>query len=124
MPRTVDVVAAITATLHDGTSMIVLNEGRTVRVAEGSVDFLRKRGAIRDEDPDERAPASPFDHDGDGRPGGDLPDDPPALTGKTKAELIAIAAAEGVEVDDSWTKAAIVDAIEAERGAGEDPPPA
>ncbi len=42
----------------------------------------------------------------------------PSLTGKTKADLLKIAAAEGVDADDSMTNAAIVSAIEAVR-AGE-----
>lgn len=59
----------------------------------------------------------PLDHDGDGGKGGSLPLDPPALSGKTKAELIEIAQAEGVEANDEMTVAAIKDAIEAKRAA-------
>lgn len=40
----------------------------------------------------------PLDHDGDGEPGGSLPHEPPALSGKTKAELLAIAQNEGVDI--------------------------
>lgn len=43
--------------------------------------------------------AGPLDHDADGKPGGSLPDDPPALSGKTRDELLAIAAGEGVDID-------------------------
>lgn len=39
----------------------------------------------------------------------------PSLSGKTKAELLAIAAIEGVEIADGATNAEIVDAIEAHR---------
>lgn len=39
----------------------------------------------------------------------------PSLSGKTKAELIAIAADEGAEVEDGATNAEIVAAIEARR---------
>lgn len=39
----------------------------------------------------------------------------PSLSGKTKAELLAIASAEGVEVEDGATNAEIVTAIEAKR---------
>ncbi|MBB4859636.1 hypothetical protein HNO88_002965 [Novosphingobium chloroacetimidivorans] len=64
-----------------------------------------------------------FDHDGDGTAGGSRPYDPPALTGKNKAELLAIAEAEGVTIEDGATNAAIIEAIEAAR-AGEDEAPA
>lgn len=43
--------------------------------------------------------------------------DLPALSGKTKAELLAIAADEGVTVDDGATNAEIVEAIEEHREA-------
>lgn len=56
-----------------------------------------------------------LDHDGDGEPGGSLPDEPPALTGMNKNALIAQAAAEGITVDATWTKAEIIEAIETER---------
>lgn len=48
--ETVDRVAAVTATLHDGTNMIVLSEGKTVRVAKSSVAYLEDRHALRPED--------------------------------------------------------------------------
>jgi len=59
--------------------------------------------------------------------GGDsAPQDPPALTGKNKADLLAIAEAEGVTVADGATNAQIVEAIEAKRAEGDegDAPPA
>lgn len=64
-----------------------------------------------------------LDHDSSGAPGGSEPHDPPALTGKNKAQLLAIAEAEGVATEDGATNAEIVAAIEAAR-AGEEVPPA
>ena len=63
----------------------------------------------------ERADLPHLHHDGDGEPGGSLPDEPPALTGMNKNALIAQAAAEGITVDATWTKAEIIAAIETER---------
>lgn len=62
-------------------------------------------------------PAGSFDRDGDGKPGGSLPHDPPALTGKNKAQLLDIAAAEGVTIEDGATNADIIAAIELAREA-------
>ncbi|MFC4255388.1 hypothetical protein GRI97_08115 [Altererythrobacter xixiisoli] len=47
--KTVERVAAITATLHDGRSMIVLTKGKTVTVAESSLAFLAKHKALKQE---------------------------------------------------------------------------
>ena len=58
---------------------------------------------------------SPLDHDEDGEKGGSKPAAPPALSGKTKAELIEIAAAEGLTFDDEDLVADIKAAIEAGR---------
>lgn len=63
-----------------------------------------------------RAP-DPLDHDGDGEKGGSTPAKPPRLTGRNKAELIAIAEAEGVSANEEMTAAEIVKAIEAKREA-------
>lgn len=63
-----------------------------------------------------------FDHDGDGHPGGSLPAEPTALTGKNKAALLAIAEAEGVSIEEGATNAAIIEAIEAARPAPEPDP--
>lgn len=57
----------------------------------------------------------PLDRDGDGQPGGSMPADPPGLAGKNKAQLLDIAKAEGVAVDDGATNADIVKAIETKR---------
>ncbi|MGF7152619.1 hypothetical protein [Novosphingobium gossypii] len=69
---------------------------------------------------------SKLDPDGDGNPGGSLPQDPPVLTGKNKAELLAIAKDEGVPIADGATNAQIVESIEAARAGGseDDAPPA
>lgn len=55
----------------------------------------------------------PLDHDG--RPGGSLPADPPSLTGKNKTQLLEIAEAEGVEIEEGSTNADIMSAIELAR---------
>ncbi len=47
----------------------------------------------------------------------DLTPAPPALTGKNKAELLEIAADEGVSTEEGATNAEIVEAIEAKRRA-------
>lgn len=57
----------------------------------------------------------PLDRDSSGDEGGSLPADPPSLSGKTKAELIEIAEAEGVEADDGMKVDEIKAAIEAAR---------
>jgi hypothetical protein len=49
--------------------------------------------------------------------GADVPSGPPSLSGKNKAQLLEIAAAEDVEVADDATNAQIVEAIEAKRAA-------
>ncbi len=56
-----------------------------------------------------------FDRDGNGNPGGSKTDDLPGLTGKNKAELLEIAKAENVEVEEGATNADIVSAIELAR---------
>lgn len=57
----------------------------------------------------------PFDRDRDGELGGSLPHDPPSLTGKSKAALLAIAEDEGVQIEDGATNREIRDAIEVAR---------
>lgn len=68
----------------------------------------------------ERATLPQLDHDGNGEPGGSEPHEPPALSGKNKADLTAIAKAEGVTLDDGMTNAQIVAAIEEARAAASD----
>lgn len=58
---------------------------------------------------------SPFDRDQDVEPGGSLPHDPPSLTGKSKAALLAIAEDEGVAIEGGATNREIREAIEAAR---------
>lgn len=70
----------------------------------------------------DRAQSLPFldvvdvlDHDGDGEAGGSNPAEPVSLSGKNKAELLAIAEAEGVEIEEGSTNADIGSAIELAR---------
>lgn len=49
VPETVERVAAITATLHDGKNLIALKQDATVRVAQTSIPFLEARGALKEE---------------------------------------------------------------------------
>jgi hypothetical protein len=98
--------------------MVVLNPGESGIVS----DSLGRRllGSAPADGDDGTAPLSQLDHDGDGNPGGSVPHDPPALKGKNKAELLAIAEAEGVAVEEGATNKAIADAIEAHRAAQTD----
>ena len=67
--------------------------------------------------------ADKFDHDGDGEPGGSLPDAPPSLSAMTRAELELELEAEGIDIDeipgtgknDAVVMADIMGAIEAKR---------
>lgn len=64
------------------------------------------------------AGSDPLDGDGNGERGGSAPHDPPALTGKTTAQLEQIAADEGVTLgDDVKTNADRIEAIEKARSA-------
>lgn len=56
-----------------------------------------------------------FDHDGNGEDGGSKPNDPPALSGKNKADLLAIAEAENVAIEAGATNDDIKTAIELAR---------
>lgn len=66
-----------------------------------------------------RAKLAAFDPDGDGKAGGSAPKSPPALSGKSKADLLAIAADEGVEIEDGATNDDIKATIELAREAAE-----
>lgn len=57
-----------------------------------------------------------FDHDKDGKAGGSEADAPVSLSGKSKADLLAVAKAEGVTVDETATNDQIRSAIEDKRG--------
>ena len=78
-------------------------------------EIAQAEGAI-----DAEAELPQLDHDGDGKQGGGAaggsePHDPPALTDKTKAELLESAEGETVEADSSMTKAEFTAAIESAR---------
>jgi hypothetical protein len=77
--------------------------------ADGGADS--GEAAAEDQHPD------PLDHDGDGEPGGSLPHDPPALTGKTKDELIQIAEDESADLSEAKNNPDRIAAIEANREA-------
>lgn len=72
---------------------------------------------LRAEIADLTAKLASLDGDGDGKPGGSQAQTPPALTGKSKGELLDIAKAEGVDATDEMTIPQITDAIKAKRAA-------
>lgn len=97
-----------------GYGTVVGNNGGDADVPETSLDDFITRGLVH---PPKGHSAMALDHDNNGKPGGSLPSDPPALVGKNKAALLAIAADEQVVVADGATNAEIVAAIEAKRAA-------
>lgn len=99
----------------DGSRTVVLNKGDTGEVSD-------KFGQTKiDDGLAEAVEELPqLDHDGDGDAGGSMPHEPPALSGLKKAELLEVAAAEGVTADESMTNAQITEAIEAARAAAAD----
>jgi len=56
--------------------------------------------------------ADPFDHDGDGKPGGSMPGDEGYLYSLKVAELKALAEDRGVDLGDATKKADIIAALE------------
>lgn len=131
---TVDVKFLKQKVFHDGTSMIVAKKGDTKPVPERLIAAFVSEGAITAPDGWEESlsekndlaiadgavfvapPASPDAGDDDDTSG------LPALTGKNKADLLAIAAAESVTIADGATNAEIVTAIEAARTEANAPP--
>lgn len=98
---------------HDNGQMVVINVGEIGELTDAKAQRHIEAGTAK------LADADPLDHDGDGEAGGSIPNEPPALTGKNKAQLLEIAGAEGVEVVDGATNADIIAAIEAKRVADE-----
>lgn len=92
--------------------MVVLNAGDTGTLSETM--RVKHEGSW---EPSGKRDLPQLDRDNDGEAGGSLPHEPPALAGKNKAELTAIAEAEGVDISAARTNAEIVVAIEAAREA-------
>jgi len=100
----------------DANRMVIINPDETDELSDAlALEEIAGGNAVK-------ADADPLDHDHNGGKGGSEPDDPPALSGKTKAELIAIAEGEGVALEDGMTNKAIVEAIEAARTADDEAP--
>lgn len=78
------------------------------------VDTATDMGRRLSRNPDFEA-IDALDHDANGEKGGSLPESPPALTGKNKADLLDIASDEGAAVDEDMTNAELRAAIEANR---------
>ena len=113
MTEMVEVTFLRQKVFHNGTSMVVKKAGETGEIPARQVAQFVAEKAI--EEP------SKLDTKEDGARDNE-PFVPPALTGKNKAELAAIAAAEGVVFEQGATNAQIVDAIEAARVDANAPP--
>lgn len=103
----------------DANRSVVINRGESGEISE---KLAKVHEGSWEPDDEEHADLPQLDHDHDGKPGGSLPDAPPSLHGKNKAQLIQIATDEGVEVNEEMTNAAITQAIEDARAAGDAPP--
>jgi hypothetical protein len=102
-------------TLHTERGFVIFNEGKETRlIPEASRALLEREGVIGD--------GGPLDRDGNGEAGGSKPQEPPALSGLNKTELLKVASDEGVTVEDGATNAKIVEAIEAKRSASGEAP--
>lgn len=115
-----------TFSAFDGAQIHVFNAGKNGEPGE-AIEVTDKFGAecLATGHAEEIDVLPQLDHDHDGSSGGSLPHDPPALTGKNKAALLAVAEAEGAEIEEGATNAEIVAAIEARRESnGEGGPPA
>lgn len=93
-----------------GLAFLEAGETRDIDVAESYVERVHALPFLTVTE------ADPLDHDGNGEKGGSLPNAPVGLSGKNKAELIAIATAEGAEIEDTMTVADLKSAIELHRG--------
>lgn len=148
---TIDVTFTRQKVYHNGECMVVAKDGDTKAVerslvagfiAEGVIespagwsDEIEGKNALGIADggvlrpptggfPDDVDDLDQLDHDDDGEPGGSREHEPPSLGGKNKAELLAIADDEGVEVPNGATNAQIAEAIEASRADEEQAPAA
>ena len=98
---------------------------KSLATANGTISTLRTEvslandriATLQTENAELTEKLAALDADGDGNPGGSLPQDPPVLSGKTKAELLKIAADEKVEIEDGALNADIIAAIELKREA-------
>lgn len=93
----------------DGLAFVGPGETKKIAIREDYLDRAKSLPFLTVKD------GGPLDHDDDGEPGGSVAHEPPALTGKNKAELLEIAEAEGVEIEDGAKNADIIAAIELKR---------
>lgn len=92
-----------------GLAFVGPGETKSIAIREDYIDRAKSLPFLTVKD------GGPLDHDGDGEAGGSLEHEPPALTGKNKAELLEIAAEEGVEIEEGAKNADIIAAIELAR---------